>query len=432
MTGEENNIPPPGNTENIPPILNACLAFMRFHMTSRDKLYIQDATCARFSLNVLKQAHEVLFKGCHPTAKYIAVRGPNKGGPREKSIFFFEECFKKLVDLDQKGLQPIIACPSDELYVFLGDNGSYDHKLNENRFAKLEKSMDEMSTVLATIMSGGNPPGLPAPTVLPKQSVLAEASVVPTTSTLPAPAIPSNMHMFRGNGRIRADSTSSAKRDRSDDEDLDKSFTEVGPRNRSKKVKTNNTKSFSSVAQANGPPKSTVIRRQANWGKATNSKPNELVGAVPELFIFNCAGRPDEHKVKKYLESKDLMINKVTMMSQPDAYKRSFRVSVATCSDYDKLLSGEPLPPFVGVKKFIFGRNNRSNSDQWSLGKKESDVINDFINQSNTERSLLSNLSAAQGGLESDQTISKIIGTPEVNSTAGANLIPESLSKGGD
>ena len=156
------------------------------------------------------------------------------------------------------------------------------------------------------------------------------------------------------------------------------------------------------------------------------------------LFIFNCAGRPDEHKVKKYLESKDLMINKVTMMSQPDAYKRSFRVSVATCSDYDKLLSGEPLPPFVGVKKFIFGRNkaNRSNSGQWSPGKKDSDVINDFINQSNTERSLLSNLSAAQGGLESDgannHTISKIIGSQEVNSTAGANLIPDSLSVGGD
>ena len=86
--------------QSNPVILNACLAYMRFQMISRDKLYIQDATCARFNLPSLKYAHEILFKSANPTVKYTAQRGPNKSGPREKAIFFFTECFKMLVDLD--------------------------------------------------------------------------------------------------------------------------------------------------------------------------------------------------------------------------------------------------------------------------------------------------------------------------------------------
>jgi hypothetical protein len=82
------NLSQPGISSGLikPPLLNACLAYMRFMMNTRDKTYVQNSMCARFSLNSLKAAHKALSKYCDPSVEYN-VRGPTKSSPREKAVF---------------------------------------------------------------------------------------------------------------------------------------------------------------------------------------------------------------------------------------------------------------------------------------------------------------------------------------------------------
>ena len=187
-------------------------------------------------------------------------------------------------------------------------------------------------------------------------------------------------------------------------------------RGKPKKLKTRNTKSYSDIMKASGPAKPFAARRQANWGKASIS--GGLAGAVPELFVFNCAGGPDEQIVKSYLESCELVINNVKRMSPVDAFKHSFRITVATFEDYDKLLSGGILPRFVGVKKFVYGRR-KVEGDQWA---RKLSVGNH------------SSSSASQGS--SDHTITNIIGDGKVDNTGSTVSndpisAPKSTTNGG-
>ena len=175
--------------------------------------------------------------------------------------------------------------------------------------------------------------------------------------------------------RLRASSSSSLKRLREDsegDSDVDTAF--LTPKYHNKKEKklkqSQEKKSYTETLKSNSAPKVSTIRRQANWGTSTSTTSAGFAGAVPELFISNCRDNPEEGEIKAYLESKMLNIVSVKMMSQPGAFKKSFKIKVSSFEDYDKLIvGGQYLPRAVAVKKFIYPRSVNA-TRQWAAAPK--------------------------------------------------------------
>ena len=351
------------------PIFNAVLSYMRFNMISRDRLYIQDATCARFKLTDLKAAHKVLSLHCEPSLNYN-VKGPHKGD-REKLIFFFEETFKILVNLDRQNLTPLIACPAEELGKLLDMNGQYDLKLIEDRFQKYDDKLKNVTALESTI----NVLQQSVETLMKTAKYQPPSAVPPITkerllSQIVNPALQHN--------RERSNSVSSLKRlratDESDDESLDQMLEGLNTdfrepkynlRNRKKQRFGQESKSSGNKVQSQNGVK-TSVRRQANWGTGSTITSSRLAGTVPELFISNCRDRPEEADVKAYMDTKDVTVVGVKMMSPPESVKRSFKITVATFEDYDKILAGgQYLPRGVAVKKFNYPRST-VNRPQWS------------------------------------------------------------------
>ena len=362
-------LPGSSSDEVKPPILNSCLAYMRFLMNTRDKSYVQDSVCARFTVNILKAAHKALSKFCDPALEYN-VRGPTKSSPREKAVFFFDESYKILVKLDRQALSPVLACPSDELGTLLDMNGPCDHKMMENRFQSLEDKVSLISgfekslhDLKCTVASMGNSSdkqlAATAITVAMSDRIKEQSNqcVANVSNSVP--------------DRSRASSISSLKRVRDDSDgesDVDTTFftpkSHIRKEKKQKRLQEN--KSYSGALKSSSAPKASTTRRQANWGSSTSTTSAGFAGAVPELFISNCRDNPKEEEIKVYLESKQLTILSVKMMSQPDAFKKSFKIKVSSFSDYAKLISGgQYLPRGVAVKKFIYPRSVNA-SRQWA------------------------------------------------------------------
>lgn len=409
------------------PILNACLAYVRYNMISRDKLYLMDATTARFDLNAIKTAHEVLSRYCDPSLHY-SYKGPKKASPRDKAIHAVDEIFKIMVNLDAQGMTPIIACPSEDLYKVLAMNGHCDHKMIEDRFQKLEgevsyvkgmeRSLEDLKSTVLALMTSTN---LPPPTATAIPPVVQER--------LQSEIISQNMQQNQQpSSKPRSASVCSSKRPRSDDDsdsEFDVEYPFRIPKYHKKKLekrqkRSPDNKTYSNVTQSTSAPKQTPIRRQANWGKITDTSSTGFAGAVPDLFIFNCRDKPEESTVKSYLESKNLKIVKVEMKSSPHAYTRSFKVTVASHDDYDKLHAGDLLPVGVAVKKFIypkrrFGAQSWSNQaqsmDTTSVTNSTNDLvdprtrasINDFYKLTDSElSSLIKSREATKGNTSAD------------------------------
>lgn len=415
--------------KNIP-ILNACLAYVRYNMISRDKLFIQDATCARFDLQSIKIAHEVLSKYCDPSMHY-SYRGPKKSSIRDKAVHAFEEIYKIMINLDSQGLSPIIACPSEDLHQVLAMNGHCDHKMIEERFQKIEgevsyvkgmeRSVEDLKRTVLALMSS---------TKLPPTTATAIPPVV--QERLQSDRIPLNKQQDKQLvQKPRSVSVCSAKRLRSDDDsdsELDLEFIE--PKYNKKKLekrqkRSPDNKPYSNVFTSSSAPKPTPIRRQANWGKVSDTTSTGFAGAVPDLFIFNCRGKPEESTVKSYLESKKLNIVKVEMKSSIHSYTRSFKVSVASHADYDKLHAGDLLPVGVAVKKFIYPKrrfgaqtwsNTTTSMDTTSVANSTKDPVtpgtrvrlNEFYNLTDSELSSLIKSRDASKGITCTNDVSQV------------------------
>ena len=200
-----------------PVILNACLSYMRFNMVSRDKLYIQDATCARFDLPSLKIAHEVITKFCDSDKK-SKYRGPNNVSPRDKAAHCFDEIYKILANLDRECLTPSIACPSEELHKLLEMNGHWDHKVIEDRFQKIEgevsyiRGMERaLEDIKCTVLAMMTNKSLPAATVLPP----------PSNERLQSEILVRESHHDNNlTPKVRSESVVSYKRFRQEDDDV--------------------------------------------------------------------------------------------------------------------------------------------------------------------------------------------------------------------
>ena len=363
---------PPVNESTSPPvpILNACLSYVKFMMINRDRLYIFDATVARFDIPSIKVAHEMISKFCDPTLRYT-YKGPNKCTPREKAVHAVEGIYKILVNLDAQGLNPTIACPSEELNKILVLNGPCDHKMLEDRFQliesqishikSLESSMVDIKRTVAAIMTNSQTTSHSAGAAVPPviiERLQSDINVNARTTDI------------QSGSKGRSFSVSSAKRGRSDDEDSDIDTEFLQPkynlRKQEKRVKRSpDHKPLSKLSSSSSAFRSTPQRRKANWGKAVDTSSSGFIGAIPDLFVFNCAGQPDESVVKSYLESKNIEVVHVEMKSATDAYKRSFRVTVASHTDYDKLFAGEILPVGAGVKRFSHPRRKHT-VNQWT------------------------------------------------------------------
>ena len=107
----------PTDGRNIP-ILNACLSYVKFCMISKDHSYVQEATCAKFPMDTIKESFGILFKYVNPNENF-GYRGPNNSTIRDKSVHAFNEVYKILQKLDNEGKSPVIACPSEELRLVL-------------------------------------------------------------------------------------------------------------------------------------------------------------------------------------------------------------------------------------------------------------------------------------------------------------------------
>ena len=341
------------------PIFNTCLSYMKFLMLTRDRVYMQDAICARFNVGELQRAHKVILQHCDPNVVYNK-RGPNKG-PREKSIFFFEESYKLLMSLDQEGLNPMIACPAEELGVLLNLNGPCDHKMMEVRFqnveekaskiSELETAVAELRRTVTSMVASSSAQSNPSASIPPVISERIKQQSWQSVNNSPVQPKPRSSSVS-SKRRFKADS------DNDSSEEINFELPKYNKKREYKKQKTQSVNNLHSNAGKSNQNHKTTYMRSANWGSDSSS--SQLDGVVPELFIFNCRGDPEEGDVKKYLaEEKKLTVTAVKMMSPVGSIKRSFRVTVATFEDYEKLVSGgQYLPRGTAVKRFQQSRSS--------------------------------------------------------------------------
>ena len=159
---------------NVPhtTVINSCLAFTKFLMSSRDKVYIREIITSKFDLDSLKKAYEVLHKFCEPDIKFT-YQGPRKNASvRDKCVHVFDKFYGKLCELDAKAESPMIACPSEDLFLIFSSGGA-DSTRQEDRFSKLEESVMDIQRTLTQMMGNGTSSILPST----RQRLMSSASV---------------------------------------------------------------------------------------------------------------------------------------------------------------------------------------------------------------------------------------------------------------
>ena len=345
-------------------IMNSCLAITKFHMSTRDKLFTQNAVCEKCDFNDLMKAREIIYTFCHPDTNY-KYAGPRGGSERDRITKVFNDVYTKLLELDAKDQTPMIVLPSEELGVFLKD----DQPQMNQRMGKIENETsslkDEVRDLKAAFQSYmGN---------LPSSSTFPGNPVTPK----PMPAIPlaHRQRLFSETSlkKRRLDGGKSETISSEIDSDDDNEFSMQ--RHQKEKLRSDNRRTaknkqtLESPAGAgklmsdvliSGPQKfdtNVKSRPKSTWGKC-QSPSNGFKGSVPEIFIHNCEHEVIAATVETHLKKKGLDIIKVIQVSNPSNWKKSFKVTTRSYEDYRKLLSGEHVPMGVGVRRFRAPRGN--------------------------------------------------------------------------
>ena len=89
---------------------------------------------------------------------------------------------------------------------------------------------------------------------------------------------------------------------------------------------------------------------------------------VPDVFIYRCRLDTEAEVVKNHLINRGLKIRSVDLKSHKDSATRSFKVSIETWDDFQKLLAGEHIPKCVKVRKYIYFKH-RDSGNQFAGGK---------------------------------------------------------------
>ena len=343
-----------------PPIFNLCLAYLKFLMLTKDKLHIINFMVARFKWQDLKRAHELLSKFCNPDSEYNK-RGPNSGD-RSRAEFFCSESYRILANLDKENLSPVIAVPYEDIGAIQVLNDDYGQKRLDQRLKKIEDKMLRLDALEVG---------------LSKLNRLAESGTDKPAAIHPSVQLRVR-DQSRGGSKSRSSSVESVKRFRADSNSSDEPDFDIPKYNQSKndakkfKLQSDNNH-YSDVVKSNLDPHPTNGRRAANWGSASHSANSRFTGVVPELFVFNCSDKPEESEVKSYLEGKALNIIAVKRMSPQGSVRYSFKVTVGSYADYEKIISGgQYLPSGVGVKRFIPPRGSFKPSAPASVVKNTS------------------------------------------------------------
>ena len=180
--------------------------------------------------------------------------------------------------------------------------------------------------------------------------------------------------------RERSDSVRSSKRNLSSDSEMDVYAAEGDfsvPKDQDKRNtrhekrrKLSEKPTFANTL-ANGTPKDTPYIQSFNWGKSAPVATGGFAGSAPDAFLYRCDPTTEPHVIKNHLINKGIKVKTVEIKSHRDAPSRSFRVSVESSVDFDKLISGENIPKYVKVKEYVnFNRRSRD-SDGWDNSAKK-------------------------------------------------------------
>ena len=385
---------PLGDDNYKVPILNACLSYTTYLMINKDRNSVQEAVCGKFNVQTIKSAYEVLFGVTNPGENF-SYRGPNKATMREKAAHAFNEIFKSLQKLDAQNKMPTIACPSEELHTLLPGNGQFDIQAFDTRLRSMENEITRLKTLEKTVSdmkatlpnNNSSFPAIPQNNRQPRE----RSRLMSIRSNSSRPSHPSPK-------RTRVESDSDGSTDDDNPFQIPKYNKRKDLQREKKRKSSNDITSFSEILKSaidKEPSKPAMKRRPAVWGKSQTTTSSSLKSAVSDIFMFNCSTDMTEDLIASNLQSCNIDVRKVKMMSHAESARRSFKISVSSYDDYDKLMSGEMLPRGIAVRKFIYPRRDVDTE------------VNKFIQHSEAElNSLLNRIPPSDNSTMDTTTVS--------------------------
>lgn len=327
-------------------------------MSSRDKHYIRESTCAKFGLETLKAAREVLYTTCEPTQHY-GYQGPHvsKNTELERMHDAFEGIYSKLVKLDADKQMPSFSVPSAELLCLLKINTA-EHTTCESKFKKLGEDFEELKNTLHSFVS-----------IVTSKSNPPETAIPPVTRSR----------------LMSTGSTGSLKRNADDwgDEENFPSLTEADddkeqpfefPRRQrqmlakraklSNNVGTEKKETYVDRAKMNSKPKPPST-------KGTAKPTNNFRGAVSDIFMSNCDTDVTTNDIEEHFKGHHVKIKSIEKRSHNLALRKSFRISPATKEDYEKIMQTDLLPEEVEVRKYIPRRWTPDDNQHPRMGRSQ-------------------------------------------------------------
>ena len=133
-------------------ILNPVLTYVKYLMGCETKLSIQNTVCAKFDLESLKSAREVLYKAVNPNDRYVYNGPKSSSTDSEKAVHALEGILTKLQVLDKNASSIVFACPSYDLACINPSNGNtVSEDIAMFRMNKMEQEIGELKSMKSQI-----------------------------------------------------------------------------------------------------------------------------------------------------------------------------------------------------------------------------------------------------------------------------------------
>ena len=321
-------------------------------MGSESKLSIQNTICAKFDLETLKIARETLYKTVLPDKKYVYQGPKNTSSEGEKAVHALDGILTKLYELDQNASSIIFACPSYQLESIISTNtNSAGEEIQRYRLNKMEADISDLKSMKSQIDD-------------------IKATMIEMITSKGQPSVPiSDKSEFPSLQRERSSSVVSNKRPRNSESDsehftdtegfqLPRSQIKKNTRTEKKAKLASNSNTLFSDKIKNGTPKPISRKKNFEWGKSSEESSTSFRGVIPDIFLTRCSVDTESQDIVDYLKNKGIQVKNIERKSRDEANFKSFRLAVNTSKDYDLVISGEPLPPRVRVRPWIYYRNN--------------------------------------------------------------------------
>ena len=417
-----------GKTPDV--LLNPVLAFIHSLFLNTDKLKIREETLKIFDLVALKNAHKDVFTYLQPEEHY-GYNGP-RVSDRDKAVHAFDQIYGKIQEADATR-KVIFACPSRDLRM-LPAKQTDNHVPCIEKFNNLQRQIDDMKTNFQLLLSSqekgkptsilNRPPNFQANRPLVASTPVRSRSASVKRARLPSPVNDATSDITQWEDAMGNESW------------------EVVNRHRSKKAKLDAGPS----APINGPKPA----REVVIGRGQSS-PSGFRGVppkprfVPQAFLFRCdPDSTDEIKVFNHLSKQMIHVLNVKQVSHPQSKFKSFRITVEKHEDYNKIISGNFIPQYVRVKRYVTPQSERGigNNINYFRGPQGGAVNSDGQTQDQEYRQkisdLASTLDSARQALESRQSEADPIQSVDpvrrtvnhINAvTAASSLVTDTLTR---